>query len=272
METMLKKEAREVWVDETQKEWLHSVGLFFNGVSPRGGSALDTRQSVFVASIGNQWEPGCWEAVVDMLLYTKDHGPDVGFREIVSVQRAFPRYDPIEMRNEAILRALEDGVTSICMVDNDVKPEPDLLMRLLAHRRSVVAPLIMEKGHPIGASGQGQGLEPCGWTVFSFLLFSTMVFNTSTRFEGTTEGLIFRTLAHYGHELWVDTNSELKLTRGATRPGAKTYEENLEKEKWWYNKMLEIPDRGATDQDSPYLVNGMYVPFLFEEISTEILE
>ena len=202
-----------------------------------------------VAPIGNHWAPGAWQCVVDMVQYTNSQGVACWLMEIQD--RNFNPFDAMGvMRNEACLVAQSAGFEWPLMVDNDVRPNPDTLLRLLAWDMPIVAPYVEEpctecpqcKREPFRARennvdvwrcvcGWNQpviklhgphcdlntGLRPIRWSVLSMLLFRTVLFNCfpgGTMWAdpmGADEGFHFKRLWWYGHRPYLDTNIQLPV-------------------------------------------------------------
>ena len=96
--------------------------------------------SILVTAIGNHWKAGSWERVLNMIHRTNNYGYKATLDEIMD--RCQNPYDALgAMRNEAVMRGME-GYDYLCMIDTDVYPEPDMLIRLLQHELPIVAPYI----------------------------------------------------------------------------------------------------------------------------------
>ena len=231
--------------------------------------------SVLVAAIGNHWAPGSWARVADMLIYTNRQGVCAGFDEIQD--RCFQPYDALgTMRNEAMLHAANEGFEWLCYIDCDVQPEPDTLLKLLRWDMPIIAPYVVEPGtgKPLHGPqyGCGKGLVPIRWCVLSMLLFRTSVFNAvGPRFwgdaMGADEGYHFKTLWHYGHRPWLDTNTQLVVGGRPTYPLATNRMTWEQRQEFWKRKLeglMQPPDRRPLHPGvDPALLtpDGEYMPF-----------
>jgi hypothetical protein len=229
--------------------------------------------SVLIAALGHHWKEGSWQAVMDMLHYTNQHGYYASFEEVMD--RCFNPYDSLgAMRNECIMRAME-GYEYLLMVDNDVLPHPEDLVRLIDHGVPVVAPMILEPGTGKPLHGPEQkrwdGLRPVRWTVLSMLLFKTTVFNATgpelwNDSIGADEGYHFQKLWHYGHRPYLDTDIQLQVQSTPTYPLATNRMEQKDADAFWDSRrkgLLEIPDRLPVDPNDKRISElGEYLPFM----------
>lgn len=189
--------------------------------------------SCLVASIGNRWEPGCFEAVTAMCDYTSKI---LGRLNPVVVemyeenQRCFFPYDGLGvMRDAAMFRALSEGWEYLCYVDNDVKPPQDALWRLMQRRMPWVQPLIGYsdgKNHDIKAADiePGQGLALISSTVISMVVVKTSVFlpfALSGFWQnplGADEGYHMAKLGMTGIQPFIDSDVLVEVTKPPTYP------------------------------------------------------
>ena len=172
--------------------------------------------STFVAAMGNHWREGCYDAVKAMCKRTWDAGYIVTMSE--QQDRCFQPYDGLGvMRNLAYMRAISEGYEYILYVDNDVKPEPETLLKLLRRHVSIISPVILfadglDHGLTMPKMPRMRGLAVVKSCVLSFLLFKTSVFFpwSATSFWdnplGADEDYHFRRLAMAGHFPFVDTD------------------------------------------------------------------
>lgn len=231
--------------------------------------------SVLIAGIGFHWKPTCWNKVADMMKYTMDKGIYCGLQEMQD--RCFDPYDALgTMRNEAILQARLEGFDWLLMVDNDVMPKPDTLVRLLAWDMPIVAPLVLEPGTGKQLSGPrmeaNTGLHPAKWAVLSMLLFDTKIFNCFPAGNmwadaiGADEGFHFMKLRYYGHRLYVDTDTQLVVAGEPLYPLAMNRFSKEDRDKWKWEKIVKNqapPDRRAIDPFGPGVMpDGDYMPFI----------
>lgn len=228
--------------------------------------------SVYIAVIGNHYSQGSWQRIADMMQHTSDTGYACWMVEVQD--RCFNPYDALgTMRNEAVVDASNAGFEWLCMVDADILPEKDALLRLLKWDMPIIAPYVVEPG--TGAKLHGPphelntGLRPVRWTVLSMLLFRTSVFNcVGPRFWGDAigadEGYHFKTLWHYGHRPYIDTGCQLVAQKKPIYPLATnrlTWEQRQEVWKEKLTKLAQPPDRRPIDPNDPGARGGVYMPF-----------
>jgi hypothetical protein len=172
--------------------------------------------------MGYYYPPGCWHKLMDMVAYSQQQGIYVAISELQD--RCLHPYDALgTMRNEAILMAQNEGFEWLLYMDNDAMPERDTLVRLLHWQMPITAPYVAEPGTGRRLFGPtwepNQGLKPVKWVVLTMLLFRVKVFNaTGHQFwsdaVGADEGYHFQKLWHYGHQPFLDTNTQL-ITAGS---------------------------------------------------------
>lgn len=172
--------------------------------------------STLICAIGNYWQPGCLQAVLEMVRYTHDQGYEVALYE--ERDRCYQPFDAIgSMRNTAYLRAREEGWEFVLYVDNDVRPHQDALVRLLSRWVPIISPKIIYSdgdahGLDMPKMEEGRGLALVGSVVLSFILFKTAVFAPWWQGDfwgnaiGDDEEVHFRKLAQVGHRPFVDTD------------------------------------------------------------------
>lgn len=233
--------------------------------------------SILVCAIGNHWKPGSWNRVIDMIMYSQQQGLYVALQEVQD--RCFNPYDALgTMRNESVLQAQLEGFEWLLMVDNDVLPERDTLIRLVAHQMPIMTPYIIEPGSGRKLFGPGwepnQGIKPLRWTVLSMLLFQTNVFNcVGPRFwsdaVGADEGYHFMTLYKYGHRPWMDTNTVCVVADTPHYPLASN-RIDAEARKILWDKINQrragVPDRRGYEIDTP-TVDGEVQPWVEQDAS-----
>jgi hypothetical protein len=228
--------------------------------------------SVLVASISNHWRPGCWQRIVDMILYSQTQGVYAALQEIQD--RCFNPYDALgTMRNEAVLQAQIEGFEWLLMVDTDVKPERDTLIRLLGHQMPIMAPYVVEPGtgrRLFGPSWEpNQGIKPLRWTVLSMVLFRTSVFNCFghnfwSDAVGADEGYHFMKMWHVGHQPWQDTSTILIVEGTPHYPLASNRIASEQRKALWAKinaKRSALPDRRPEDVDGTGNIDGEYHPY-----------
>jgi len=184
--------------------------------------------STLIAALGNYWLPECFEAVNVMFHHTFNEGYVVSFYE--ESDRCLNGHNGLGlMRNMAMWKALAEGWEYLLYVDNDVKPEKDVLVKLLQRPVPILCPIVVyadgkDYGLTLPNMPQGQGLAITTSVVTSFLLFETRVF---AKFldgfwetaPGADESYHFAKLyAATGHRPWVDTDVVVTCMRGPTFP------------------------------------------------------
>jgi len=177
--------------------------------------------STLIAGIGNNWHPGCYEKVLEMAKFTYESGYQVSFYE--EHDRCYNPYDALGiMRNLAYMKALKEGYEFVCLVDNDVMPEPNLLVSLLHQFLPIVSPMIEfpdNESHGLSITNmeRNSGLAMVNSVPLSFVLFQTNVFRPWSTIPfwqdsiGADESYHFERLALVGHRPFVDTNQVLKV-------------------------------------------------------------
>jgi len=177
--------------------------------------------STLIASMGNHWHEGCFEAVKAMAEHTYNAGYDVCFYE--EHDRCFNPYDSLgTMRNLAYIKAITQGYEYLLYVDNDVMPEPDALVTLLHKFMPILSPRMEywdgdDHGQGIPRMEKNRGLAMVGSVPLTFLLFQTKVLMPwmSTDFWrdslGADEGYHFQKLEAFGHRPFVDTDVTVKV-------------------------------------------------------------
>jgi len=230
--------------------------------------------SVLVTSISNHWRPGCWQKVVDMIMYSQTQGYYVALQEIQD--RCFNPYDALgTMRNEAVLQAQIEGFEWLLMVDTDVKPERDTLIKLLSHQMPIIAPYVVEPGTGRRLFGPSwdpnQGVKPLRWTVLSMVLFRTTVFNCFPYGQfwadavGADEGYHFMKLWHMGHQPWQDTSTIVIVEGTPHYPLASNRMSSDQRRSLWDKINLsrnKPPDRRPGEVDTPTHLDGEYHPYI----------
>lgn len=232
------KSEGEVWDGKPIRVDRETHPLYFDSNWPR--DAIDSKllgnaphfshlkpMSVLVTPIGNMWVENAWHRFQDMVVHSSEQiGRTVAVEEIHD-NCTLP-FDHIgQMRNSAMLTALDGGFDWWFMIETDVLLEVDTLERLLAWDRPVIAPLMVddEKGSPLTSPKlkANTGLQRVIWTVNTAILFNVKVFNATgpdpwgTHF-GLNEYQFFQKLAHYGHHAYVDTNTVIHVAKAPSFP------------------------------------------------------
>lgn len=225
--------------------------------------------STLVAPIGIMWQPGSWQKTVDMVVKTNNAGVCCWLHEMPDINSDIPYKHLNTMRDSACMYAHDAGFEWVLLIENDVYPDDDLLIKLLNWDMPVVVPYIMDEflGRPICAPfyKKGSGLQPVLWAVFTCILFNTRVLNcfpfAQPFADVPIESGLSHKLRHYGHKVYQDTNTELKVLQ---RPCYPVDQGGLENEwKQWVEvdrKRRLIPDRKPIDPDDKRQINGIYMP------------
>lgn len=221
--------------------------------------------SVLVAAIGTTWKPGTWERVVNMVQYARDQDYTTWLDEIPD-SLSLPPYEELPiMRQRAVLLAQARGFEWLCIVENDILPEPELLVNLLKRDVAILGPRILDPDHEGGTIGSphwkpNQGCVPMKFLPFTFLLFRTAVFNCTPQafIETRLEGDLFLRLWGFGHRPYQDTNNMLEIA------SAPKYREESEADRLEVMMNADIsrrqkPDRRPVDPSTPTL-RGIYAP------------
>ncbi len=223
--------------------------------------------------MGSHWASQSWAKVADMVAFTNKAGVYCGLVEIMD--RCFNPLDAMgTMRNEAIMTAKNAGYEYLCYVDNDVLPEPDALVKLLARQVPIIVPFIPEPGTGKKLHGPERnpntGLWPMKWSVLSMMVFWTNVFNSvGTRFWadaiGADEGFHFHDLWTNGHRLYMDTDVQVITVSKPNYPlslRSMTREDRENAQERTRERLRLPPDRRAIMENDPAVVNGIYMPFV----------
>ena len=192
-------------------------------------------QSVLIAPIGNLWEKDCWWHLQDMMLYSAKQGYSISLQEMRD-SSVFSTDAIGLMRWSASMSARDSGVEWLLMVDNDALLEQDTLVRLLAHDRPVVFPLLndLEQRYPVEIAPlsapaelqQGNGLVPVRWAAMSVMLFNVKIFNVlDSHVWWGTDYHFGQALNYIGHRMYVDTDTVVNVVRGPSRHSAKEYDQ-----------------------------------------------
>ena len=179
--------------------------------------------SVFIAAMGSNWEPECKEAVEAMAYRVFEEHHDVVLYEQPDL--CMEPFDAMgTMRNEAANKARLGGFEYILYLDNDIKPEPEVLLRLLYRNVPVIAPAIHystgeDYGLNVVKATRNQGLAMVRSTLVSIVLFRTDVF---TPFHGSfwADAIGAHEQFHWekleavtGHRLFLDTDLDVEIVK-----------------------------------------------------------
>ncbi len=222
--------------------------------------------SVFVAAIGTTWKPGAWQKTVDMVQHTRDKGYNTWLEEIPDPLIEEPYATLGNMRDTAVMLAQARGFERVCIIENDVLPEPELLVSLIQRDIPIVAPRVMDPAHPGETIGYPDwpaetGLYPMKFVPFSFVLYRTAVFNCIPQAFASigTEGELFLRLWNYGHRPYQDTDNPLEI---ASEPSYRqdSYDERIKFLRKADARRRQPPDRAPIDSSTP-TIQGIYAPF-----------
>ena len=188
-------------------------------------------QSVLVTVISNEWCEGGWHRLQDMLRYSEEQGYMVALQEVDDLS-LMPGDAIGIMRSCAAVMALDAGVEWCFMVDTDVHLEKDTLVRLLQHDRPIVYPLLHDIENKWPGAGlesprlkPGMGLQPVTWGAMSCMLFNTKVFNCLDPYAWHGHDYHFaQHLGHFGHRIYIDTDTVVNVVRGPARNLAKDWD------------------------------------------------
>ena len=232
--------------------------------------------SSLVAVVGPNYKLGCYQAIVDVVMYERHHQKACNFAEIGDWS-----YNPYDaggmMRNTAIQEAQSLGVEWLLMVDADVKPEQDVLTRLLAWDEAIVVPCLTTNGSwdihkPLHKPVQelNTGLQPLIYAYLAMVLFRMTVFNATplpvfAEAPMGSEAHFWRRLWQVGHRPRIDTNTQVEMVAppgyaldvnfGGAKARAKVMKAHLDKRK-------RPPDRKPVGPDSPFVnAYGEYSPW-----------
>ena len=224
-------------------------------------------ESILVTPIGNLWDEGGWWRLQDMLLQTAVAGHSVSLQEMRDPS-LFSFEAIAMMRWSASMMARDGGVEWCLMVDNDALVEKDTLLRLMAHDRPVVFPMLedLEKRLPRiiaplsgpDLSEPGHGLVPVRWAAMSCMLFNVKIFNVLPETAWRGNDYVFAQCLNYlGHRIYVDTDTVVKVTHGPTRHASKDYDEFWDDHrKMWKRLGTEYRDRRPPPNFNPLKDDG----------------
>lgn len=201
--------------------------------------------SVLITVIGNQWCEGGWYRLQDMMQYTHEQGYLMALEEVDDMS-LLPTDAIGIMRACAALLALDSGFEWCFMVDTDVHLEKDTLARLLAHSRPVVFPILEIPTNDVKCplsspvlQFSGKGLVPVVWAAMSCMLFNTKVFNCLDHYAWHGHDYHFsQSLNHYGHQILVDTDTVVSVTRPPTGTQSRPWDEMFERMKCAHDSRL----------------------------------
>jgi hypothetical protein len=240
-------------------------------------------RSVLVGAVGNSWKEDSkgWARVTEMCEYAKNE-----FSAVVLLQefqdRCFEPYDALgTMRNEIMTHAIAGGFEFVMMIDNDVMPTEDTLVRLMMHDEPIIAPYVEEPIDPENPAGPRrvlhgpfrephQGTYKVKWHVLSMVLYKT-VFAASLGTDfwqdsiGGDEGYHYAKMyAQSGVQPRVDSDIVLKVGGKPLYPltvkKSDQYEEEWQRRREQFNS---VPYRGPIWPTDPRVTpEKTYLPFL----------
>jgi len=234
--------------------------------------------SVLIWTIGNHWKPGAWQHVLDMMKYTVDQGIYVELRE--GQDRCFEYADALGvMRNEGIFLAENLGVEWICLLENDVWPPKETLVRLLQHhdlhRANILVPYMCEMGtgRPLHGPtpGPDTGFHWMKWSVLSMLMVKVCIFKHYREgfwdtAIGADEGYHFQKLFRDGYYLGMDSGVQVPTLARPNYPLATNHLTDADRRQHWEyinRARLSPPDRRPLDPNATMIdEHGSYNPFI----------
>ena len=231
--------------------------------------------SVLIAATGNAWVPHAWHRLQDMIVHAEKAGITVALQEIPDWS-VLPSDAIANMRMAGAQLAVDAGVEWYVMLENDVLLEEDTLERLIARDMPCTAPLCIGTDGKIVKINEylkpNTGLRPVRSAVFSMLMFRTNVFNCigPEAFGigiGTHEGPFWQKMWHFGHRLYVDTDTIVNLARDPSYNGNWEYDEIVEKtkENFYHYRLTRRDRRPPSDYDPTWtsdtnINNDVYRP------------
>ena len=119
----------------------------------------------------------------------------------------------------------DSGCEFTALIETDVLPEPDILLRLMEADLPIVAPILTTEF--IGSPHRvvDIGLKRMNWLSSCFVLFKSNVLNCPVSFKYGGEGHFYKQLDHFGHKPWMSTDVRLKVTRPPKRTGLLLYDQ-----------------------------------------------
>jgi hypothetical protein len=224
--------------------------------------------SVMICVTGDRWVHGCWQKVADMAKATMDAGFSCYVRILKNTWSTFPEPDIHGMMDSNLMIGNDSGAEWTVIIDNDMAPEPETLIKLMASPVPIISPYIFEpeSGLNLGEPRQepNMGLKKMKWVPTSFLMMKSAVMNcpgVSFSGVGGAEGNFFQRLAHFGHSPWMNTDVEVKSMRAPSRSSQYTYEEREARLKANYEESFQPADYAALDPNDPKSIGGVYMPF-----------
>ncbi len=229
-----------------------NLGMGFNTLGHNARYRIPHLQynSVLITVISNHWQPDGWWRLQNMIRFTEKAGYVVALEEVDDMS-TMPADAIGIMRACAAMLALDAGFEWCLMVDTDALLEEDTLVKLLVHDRPIVYPLVFAgkndkyKG-PLSSPmlKTGFGLQPVTWATMCCMLFNVKVFNCLAPYAWHGHDFHFaQCLSHFGHRIYVDTDTVVKVTRGPARHPVKTWDE------FWGDRKAFYESRQVDDRD-----------------------
>ena len=209
--------------------------------------------SVFIAPIGLMWGKGCWEKVVQMMEYTNACGFNCWMEEIPDPLLRDPYVSIPGMLDHGVLKGVNSGAESVCLVHNDARPAPDLLLKLLQCEEQIIAPRIIDhNGQPMGMPKYeaNQGVQKMLVIPTTFMLIRANVFNAVgiTPFSSAElEDVMWEKFWFYGHRPYLNTDLTLEVASHTTRFSVLNLAAKVKFFKQVDAKRRSVPDRKPTD-------------------------
>ena len=205
--------------------------------------------STTVISVGNRWkqdEDGLCEAMVrDMCIHSQKQGYKILFEEHAVWMGNFPNAAVASTREQGAYTARENGTEYVFFVDNDIKPEENLLTNLLSFNVPMIVPMVWDtpKNNMIGGPIREKDSGVCNqkWASMSALLIKTSLLDLpGVKFvDSDTEGLFFQRFARWGHTVHIDTSQVLYTVTPPTRPDSMDFDQRFRMAIKRYNSIFE---------------------------------
>ena len=208
--------------------------------------------SVLIAIIGTDFPEGCKEKIKAMYLYAREAGYNVKYIEMQVYHNTFPQASHASTRNHAINSGRIGGTDYICFLDTDVEPTEDMLVKLLAHKSSIITPYVIDPALNRQLGGptrqKDSGVYNQKWIAQCFMLIKTAVFNnTEIHFAyDEAEDMFSQRIHLYGINQQVDTSQILTLASPPGRPDSQLWDTRMDKLKERYNRE---PRRNLTSEE-----------------------
>jgi hypothetical protein len=250
---------------------------YYASLWPSGGRSLDflglnsryrlphvNTNSVLITVISNHYQENVWWRLQNMLRYSEDAGLTVALEEVDDMS-TMPTDAIGIMRACAAKLALDAGFEWCFMVDTDALVEEDTLVRLVRHDVPIVYPHVTalsddRLGGPLSSPRvpPDVGMQPVTWATMSAMLFNTKVFNCLDPYAWHGHDYHFaQCLNHFGHRIFVDTDTKIHVTRGPARWPTREWDDLFARLKRAYNsRQNDARRRGPPPDFDPAFSEG----------------